>query len=134
MRLREVDVRFAEGVDRRGVVSLGDALSGVLADVGTAELVSLSVSGTDLATFAFAAVPEPGPVPLRLPTSGPTGTPANTSWPAAEAADPAPDVEDCRQALLAAAQLTGAGPVEFVAERDTAVAPLADPEPDGSQP
>ncbi len=123
MQLREVDVRFADGIDRRRVVGLGDALAGVLADGGTAELVSLSVSDIDLATFAFAAVAPPGPVPLLAPTVGPTGTPANTVW--ADAPAPggqpgeaaAPDAEDCREAVLAAAEGLGLGTLEFVGDR-----------------
>lgn len=133
MRLREVDVRFADGVDRRRVVALGDALVGVLADAGISELVSLSVSGVDLATFAFAPLEPVAPVPLLAPTLGPTGSPSNTSWPAgtaaveadaveADAAD-APSAEDCRDAVLAAADGLGAGPVEIVADRVTSLPP-----------
>ncbi len=129
MRLREVDVRFADGVDRRRVVSLGDALVGVLADAGRAELVSLSVSGVDLATFAFAPLVPVAPVPLPAPTLGPTGSPSNTSWPAGTAPvdaddDGAPSAEDCRDAVLAAADGLGAGRVEIVADRVTSLRPV----------
>lgn len=137
MQLREVDVRFADGIDRRRVVALGDALAGVLADGGTAELVSLSVSDVDLATFAFAAVAAPGPVPLTSPTFGPTGAPANTVWPELTGGDgresdgdgrdgdgtgpAAPDAEDCREAVLAAADGLGLGTLEIVADRVAAL-------------
>ncbi len=142
MRLREVDVRFADGVDRRRVVALGDAIVGVLADAGTAELVSLSVSGVELATFAFAALEPAAPVPLLSPTVGPTGAPSNTSWsqPAdADVAGTAPDAEDCREAVLAAADGLGAGRVEIVADRVTSLPPgpgpdaVADPGPESGQ-
>ena len=135
MRLREVDVRFVDGVDRRRVVALGDALVGVLADAGTAELVSLSVSGVDLATFAFASLEPVAPVPLLSPTLGPTGSPSNTTWATdpgpgdPRATDDAPSADDCREAVLAAADGLGAGPVEIVADRVTALPPLPDPDP-----
>lgn len=124
MRVREVDVRFVDGVDRRRVVALGDAIVGVLSAAATAELVSLSVSGVDLATFAFAGLEPAAPVPLLSPTVGPTGAPSNTSWPVpapAESAGAAPAAEDCREAVLAAADGLGAGRVEIVADRLTSI-------------
>lgn len=127
MRMREVEVRFVDGVDRRRVVALGDAIVGVLSDAGTAELVSLSVSGVDLATFAFAALEPAAPVPLLSPTVGPSGAPSNTSWPQApepagtEPAGTPPAAEDCREAVLAAADGLGAGRVEVVADRVTSL-------------
>lgn len=114
MRVREVDVRFADGIDRRRVVTLGDALAGVLADAGTAELVSLAVSGSDLATFAFAAVPT-GPAALPTPSVGPPAEPGQPARP--EPSGDVPAAEDCREAVLAAAELSGAGRVEVVADR-----------------
>jgi len=129
MQLREVDVRFADGIDRRRVVALGDALAGVLADGGSAELVSLSVSDVDLATFAFAAVSavsDPGPVLLPTPTVGPASSAAGTA-PAdtAESGLPAvPDAQDCREAVLAAAEGLGLGRLEIVADRVAALPPL----------
>lgn len=138
MQLREVDVRFADGIDRRRVVALGDALAGVLADGGSAELVSLSVSDVDLATFAFAAVSavsavsDPGPVLLPTPTVGPASSAAGTApadtaesgLPAVPAVPAAPDAQDCREAVLAAAEGLGLGRLEIVADRVAALPPL----------
>jgi len=141
MQLREVDVRFADGIDRRRVVALGDALAGVLADGGSAELVSLSVSDVDLATFAFAAVSaasDPGPVLLPTPTVGPASSAAGTApadtaesglsaapaAPAVPAVPAAPDAQDCREAVLAAAEGLGLGTLEIVADRVAALPPL----------
>jgi len=132
MQLREVDVRFADGIDRRRVVALGDALAGVLADGGSAELVSLSVSDVDLATFAFAAVSavsDPGPVLLPTPTVGPASSaagtaPADTAESALSAVPAAPDAQDCREAVLAAAEGLGLGRLEIVADRVAALPPL----------
>ncbi len=135
MQLREVDVRFADGIDRRRVVALGDALAGVLADGGSAELVSLSVSDVDLATFAFAAVSaasDPGPVLLPTPTVGPASSAAGTApadtaesgLPAVPAVPAAPDAQDCREAVLAAAEGLGLGTLEIVADRVAALPPL----------
>lgn len=120
VQLREVDVRFPDGVDRRRVVALGDAVAAVLGDLGTVELVSLAVSGADLATFAFTAVAPPGPVPLPMPGSGPGDGTAATGTALGLPGLPdtaAPDGEDCRDALLAAAEEVGAGAVEVVADR-----------------
>lgn len=135
MQLREVDVRFADGIDRRRVVALGDALAGVLADGGSAELVSLSVSDVDLATFAFAAVSavsDPGPVLLPTPTVGPASSAAGTApadtaesaLSAVPAVPAAPDAQDCREAVLAAAEGLGLGRLEIVADRVAALPPL----------
>jgi len=132
MQLREVDVRFADGIDRRRVVALGDALAGVLADGGSAELVSLSVSDVDLATFAFAAVSavsDPGPVLLPTPTVGPASSaagtaPADTAESGVSAAPAVPDAQDCREAVLAAAEGLGLGRLEIVADRVAALPPL----------
>ncbi len=138
MQLREVDVRFADGIDRRRVVALGDALAGVLADGGSAELVSLSVSDVDLATFAFAAVSavsDPRPVLLPTPTVGPASSAAGTApadtaesglsaVPAVPAVPAAPDAQDCREAVLAAAEGLGLGRLEIVADRVAALPPL----------
>jgi len=135
MQLREVDVRFADGIDRRRVVALGDALAGVLADGGSAELVSLSVSDVDLATFAFAAVSavsavsDPGPVLLPTPTVGPASSaagtaPADTAESGLSAVPAAPDAQDCREAVLAAAEGLGLGRLEIVADRVAALPPL----------
>ena len=132
MQLREVDVRFADGIDRRRVVALGDALAGVLADGGSAELVSLSVSDVDLATFAFAAVSaasDPGPVLLPTPTVGPASSaagtaPADTAESGLPAVPAAPDAQDCREAVLAAAEGLGLGTLEIVADRVAALPPL----------
>lgn len=132
MQLREVDVRFADGIDRRRVVALGDALAGVLADGGSAELVSLSVSDVDLATFAFAAVSavsDPGPVLLPTPTVGPASSaagtaPADTAESGLPAVPAAPDAQDCREAVLAAAEGLGLGRLEIVADRVAALPPL----------
>jgi len=132
MQLREVDVRFADGIDRRRVVALGDALAGVLADGGSAELVSLSVSDVDLATFAFAAVSavsDPGPVLLPPPTVGPASSaagtaPADTAESGLPAVPAVPDAQDCREAVLAAAEGLGLGRLEIVADRVAALPPL----------
>jgi hypothetical protein len=138
MQLREVDVRFADGIDRRRVVALGDALAGVLADGGSAELVSLSVSDVDLATFAFAAVSavsavsDPGPVLLPTPTVGPASSAAGTApadtaesgLSAVPAVPAVPDAQDCREAVLAAAEGLGLGRLEIVADRVAALPPL----------
>ncbi len=135
MQLREVDVRFADGIDRRRVVALGDALAGVLADGGSAELVSLSVSDVDLATFAFAAVSavsDPRPVLLPTPTVGPASSAAGTApadtaesgLSAVPAVPAAPDAQDCREAVLAAAEGLGLGRLEIVADRVAALPPL----------
>ena len=132
MQLREVDVRFADGIDRRRVVALGDALAGVLADGGSAELVSLSVSDVDLATFAFAAVSavsDPGPVLLPTPTVGPASSaagtaPADTAESGLSAVPAVPDAQDCREAVLAAAEGLGLGRLEIVADRVAALPPL----------
>ncbi len=129
MRLREVDVRFADGVDRRQVVTLGDALSEMLADLGTVELVALAVSGADLATFSFATTATGETVALPMPTvvradDSPADHPPGASSgaaPVAAADPPAPDAEDCREAVRAAAADLALGRVEVVADRESSV-------------